>query len=100
MDEIEERVLSALQTRFFESGRFEAFCDEFTSAVNQARMEHSANLSSAKRELVQLEVRRKKLIECIRQGVPGAEVKDEMIAMAARREDIKGLLEATPPPPP
>jgi hypothetical protein len=100
MEEIEERVLSALQSKFFECGRFEAFCEEFTSAVNQARMEHSANVSSAKRELVQLELRRKKLIECILQGIPGAEVKDEMIAMAARREDIKGMLEATPPPPP
>ena len=49
-------------------------------------MEHRANLSAAEREIERIEVRRKKLIEMVMDGVPPAEVKDAMIANAGRRE--------------
>jgi DNA invertase Pin-like site-specific DNA recombinase len=48
-DELEARVLTALQTRFFENGPFELFCAEFRTALNEARMEHRATVSSARR---------------------------------------------------
>ena len=43
--------------------------------MNRLRMEQRAGLTSAKRELVRLEGRRKKLVELVMDGVPGREVK-------------------------
>ena len=55
---------------------------------------------SAERELARLEARRKKLIEMVMEGVPAAEVKDEMIAGAARREEIERRQQSLNEPPP
>src|SRR5258706_9882367 len=99
-DEIETRVLAALQEKLLRQDLFEEFCDEFTREMNRLRMEHRANLSTAEREIERIEVRRKKLIEMVMHGVPPAEVKDEMIANAARREELKAKLAAADEPPP
>ena len=53
--------------------------------MNRLRMEHRANLSAAEPEIERIEVRRKKLIEMVMDGVPPAEVKDEMIAKGTVR---------------
>jgi site-specific DNA recombinase len=99
-DEVEARVLRALQDKLLRQDLFEEFCDEFTREMNRLRLEHRAGLSAAEREIERIEVRRKKLIEMVMDGVPPAEVKDEMIANAARREELKtGLAAADEPPP-
>ena len=54
--ELEQRVLTALQTRFFEDGPFEVFCHEFAGAVNEARMESHAASAVAARERGRLPV--------------------------------------------
>jgi hypothetical protein len=99
-DEIETRVLTALQEKLLRQDLFEEFCDEFTREMNRLRMEHRANLSTAEREIERIEGRRKKLIGMVMDGVPAAEVKDEMIANAARREELKAKLAAADAPPP
>lgn len=62
-------------------------------------MEHRASLSAAEREIDRIEVRRKKLIEMVMEGVPPSEVKDELTANAARREELKAKLAAANAPP-
>ena len=52
------------------------------------------------RELARLEARWKKLIEMVMEGVPPAEVKDEMIASAARREELERQQHSLSEPPP
>ena len=99
-DEVEARVLNALQEKLLNQELFEEFCEEFIREMNRQRMEHRANLSAAEREIERIEVRRKKLIEMVMDGVPPAEVKDEMIANAARREELKAKLTAADAPPP
>jgi hypothetical protein len=79
---------------------FEEFCEEFTREMNRLRMEHRAGLSAAEREIERIEGRRKKLIEMVMEGVPPSEVKDELTANAARREDLKAKLAAADAPPP
>jgi hypothetical protein len=98
-DEVEARVLRALRERLLQQDLFDEFCDEFTREMNRLRMEHRASLSSAQREIDRIEARRKKLIEMVMNGVPPAEVKDEMIANAARREELKAKLAAADAPP-
>lgn len=48
-------------------------------------MELRAHLTGAERELSRRETRRQKLVQSIVDGVPGSEVKDELIAIRARR---------------
>jgi hypothetical protein len=99
-DEVEARVLRALQEKLLRQDLFEEFCDEFTREMNRLRMEHRAGLSAAEREIDRIEARRKKLIEMVMEGVPPSEVKDELTANAARREDLKAKLAAADAPPP
>ena len=99
-DEVEARVLTRAAGEAARQDLFEDFCEEFTREMNRLRMEHRANLSTAEREIERIEVRRKKLIEMVMDGVPPAEVKDEMIANAARREELKAKLTAADAPPP
>ena len=53
---------------------FEEFCREFTLEMNRLRLGYRASLSSAEAELERLEAKRKKLVQSIMDGVPGAEV--------------------------
>ena len=99
-DEIETRVLKALQEKLLRQDLFEEFCDEFTREMNRLRMEHRASLSAAEREIERIEVRRKKLIEMVMNGVAPSEVKDELNSNAARREELKARLAAADAPPP
>ena len=49
--DVEERVLRALQEKLLRKDFFEEFCREFAKEINRLRMEQRAGLSSAKREL-------------------------------------------------
>lgn len=99
-DEVEARVLKALEEKLLNQELFEEFCEEFTREMNRLRMEHRASLSAAEREIERIEIRRKKLIEMVMNGVAPSEVRDEMNANAARREELKAKLAAVDDPPP
>jgi DNA invertase Pin-like site-specific DNA recombinase len=99
-DEIEARVLKALQEKLLNQELFEEFCEEFTREMNRLRMQHRASLSAAEREIERIEARRKKLIEMVMEGVSPSVVKDELNANAAKREQLEAQLAATEEPPP
>jgi len=79
---------------------FDEFCREFAKEMNRLRMEQRAGLTSAQRELARIEARRKKLVESIMEGVPGAQVKDELIAIGDRKEVLTKQLETANQPAP
>jgi hypothetical protein len=89
-DEVESRVLVALQRKLLNQELFEEFCDEFTCETNRLRMQHRADLTAAEREIERIEARRKKLVESIMDGVPASGVRDELKANALRRESAPG----------
>ena len=93
-------VLRALHDKLLRQDLFEEFCDEFTREMNRLRMEHRASLSVAEREIERIETRRRKLVESIMEAVPANEVKDELNANAARREELKAKLAAADAPTP
>lgn len=99
-DEVEARVLKALEEKLLRQDLFDEFCDEFTREMNRLRMEHRANLSAAERELERIEARRKKLIEMVMEGVAPSVVKDELNANAGRKAQLEDQLAATEAPPP
>jgi len=93
-DEVEARVLTALEEKLLRQDLFEEFCDEFTREMNRLRMAHRATLSAAECEIERIEVRRKRLIEMGMEGVPPSEVRNELTANAAKREELKARLAA------
>jgi chorismate mutase len=99
-DEVEQRVLKALRENLLRKDLFDDFCREFTREMNRLRIEHRAGRTAAKRELQHLEVRRAKIVQSIMEGVPGREVKDELIAIGARRDELARQLEAAGQAPP
>jgi hypothetical protein len=83
-----EAARDAFARALNEQERARAEVKELTREMNRLRGEHRATLVAGERELARLEARRKKLVDSIMEGVPGAEVKDEMIALAARRDQL------------
>lgn len=97
-DEVEGRVLKALQEKLLRQDLFQEFCEEFTREMNRLRMEHRASLSSAEREIDRVRVDIRKIIEAIKQGVSGAELKDEMAALQVRKEALTKRLDTADAP--
>jgi DNA invertase Pin-like site-specific DNA recombinase len=99
--EVEQRVLRALQDKLMRKEFFEEFCREFAKEMNRLRMEHGATINSAKRELARIEARRKKLIDLVLDDhLPASEAKEELLANAKRREELESQLKVADEPPP
>lgn len=81
-DEVEARVLKALQEKLLNQELFAEFCDEFTREMNRLRMERRASLSSAKREVERIGTRIKKLLNLML---------DDEIAVDEGKAEIKTL---------
>ena len=94
-DELEGMVLSALQSRLMDPALLKEFCEEYTAYRNKLRGEKNAQLASAKTELGKLARQRENLIQAIKDGVPAAEVKDDLARITARREELEALLADT-----
>jgi site-specific DNA recombinase len=94
-DELEGPVIGALQSRLMDPALCAEFCEEYTRQRNALRGAKNAQLASAKTELTKLAKDRDRLIEAIKAGVPGAEVKDDLARTAARREELETLLATT-----
>ena len=99
-DEVEQRVLHALQEKLLGQDLFEEFCDEFTREMNRLRMEHRASLSSAARELERVRAGIRKVIDAIKDGFAGPELKAEMDELQTRKESLLAQLAAADAPVP
>ena len=62
---------------------------------NALRGAKNAQLAAARTELAKLAKDRDRLVQAIKDGVPGAEVKDDLARIAARREELEALLAST-----
>ena len=99
-DEVEQRVLHALQEKLLRQDLFEEFCEEFTREMNRLRMEYRANLSSAERELERVRASIGKIIDAIKAGFAGPELKAEMDELQARKESLLARLATADAPVP
>ncbi len=100
-DEVEARVLRALEEKLLQQDLFEEFCDEFTREMNRLRMERRASLSSAKRGVERIGTRIKKLLNLMLDDeIAVDEGKAEIKALDARRKELQAQLETADEPPP
>ena len=94
-DDLEELVLGALKSDLLDERYLKIFCDEYTKHINTLRIESNASIAGYKAEIAKLERERKRCVKAITDGIPGIEVKDQMIGIMERRQELEGLLETT-----
>ena len=100
-DEVEARVLRALQEKLLRQDLFEEFCEEFTREMNRLRMEQRATISSAKREVDRIGTRIKKLLNLMLDDeLEVDEGKAEIKALDARRKELQAQLDTSDEAPP
>jgi site-specific DNA recombinase len=99
-DEVEARVLHALQEKLLRRDLFEEFCNEFTREMNRLRMAARASVTAAEQELGRVQNQIGKLIQALKDGVPASTVKDELIALEKQQTDLRSRLEKVNEPPP
>jgi site-specific DNA recombinase len=99
-DEVEARVLKALQEKLLRQDLFEEFCNEFTREMNRLRMEHRATVSAAEREIERLQGDIRRIIEAIKNGFAGPDLKAEWDALQARKTALEAKLGSADEPPP
>jgi hypothetical protein len=100
-DEVEARVLKALQEKLLNQELFDEFCQEFTREMNRLRMERRASLSSGKREVERISTRIKKLLNLMLDDeIAVDEGKAEIKTLDARRKELQAQLESADEPPP
>ena len=73
---------------------FEDFCREYVCELNRLRMEHRARLSSARSELATVEREIRKLVQAIKDGACALSIKDELLALEARRVGLQSRVDA------
>jgi hypothetical protein len=71
----------------------QAFCDEFTREMNRLRTEHRASLSSAERELERVQKDIRRVIEAIKNGFAGPDLKAEWDALLERKTALQAKLD-------
>ncbi len=98
--EVESRVLNALQTKLLRKDFFEEFCREFAKEMNRLRMERSAGLNAAKRDLDRVKREIQKVIEAIKAGFDPRELKPEMDALQLRKDTLLAQVKVVTDPPP
>jgi hypothetical protein len=79
---------------------FAEFCREFAKEMNRLRMEQRAGLSSAKRDLERVKRDIKKVIDAIKAGYAGPELKAEMDDLQVRKNALLAQLAVADEPPP
>jgi site-specific DNA recombinase len=97
-DELEAKVLDGLRHQLMHPEMVRTFIDEFHREVNRQASEQDVRRERATRDLEKTKREIRRLIAALKEGVPGAAVKDEMTILEARRRDLLGQLEAAPPP--
>ena len=98
--EVEARVLAALQEKLLRKDFFEEFCREFTKEMNRLRMEQRASLSGARRELDRVKRDIEKVIDAIVQGYASPELKARNDSLQERKAALQTQLETADEPPP
>lgn len=93
--DIEKRVLHALKNRLMQKDLCDAFCRKYTEYLNQTRMAHNAARAENVAELEKVERGIRKLIQSIKDGVPGSVLKDEAIMLEQRKADLTRALDET-----
>ena len=96
VDRLDDIVLSGLKTRLMNPELYQEFLASYIAERNRILAQRNAHYTSAQAELAKLKTRQKVLVQALADGVPARTVKDEMIALEAREDELNALLTSRP----
>ena len=99
-DTLEEAILTSLRQNLMEPDLVREFIDEYHRELNRARAAADADVIAKRNELSRVERGITRVIEAIKDGVPAAAIKEELITLEERKEALKAELAAAPQPVP
>ena len=99
-EDLEARVLTALTEHLMDPELVRVFCEEYTAETNRLRANSGSARAAKESELAKVCRDHSKLVDAILAGVPGEQVKDRMIALDTRRQQVMPELSATATPDP
>ncbi|MGO8918487.1 MAG: hypothetical protein ACLQJR_21515 [Stellaceae bacterium] len=85
-------MLDALKTRLMDPSLFEVFTDEFYRELNRIRGAEHAKRQQLQDELGTIDRRLRKLVDAIAEGVPVRTLKDELLRLETRQEEVQTLM--------
>ncbi|WP_444452245.1 recombinase family protein [Rhodobacter capsulatus] len=97
-DDIEGRVLHALEHHLMDDEAVRVFCEEYAAERNRLEKAADTFRSTREAELRQVQRDHDKLVDALLEGVPAARVKSKMDALAVRQAELEALLAASPAP--
>ena len=95
-DIIEASVLDGLKEHLMHPDCVKAFVTEFHKEMNRLAATQDTERDRLTRDLTKTERDIQKLIEAIKEGVPGSAIKDEMQALECRRQELTHAMENAP----
>jgi site-specific DNA recombinase len=96
VDQLDGIVLSGLQSRLMNPALYEEFLAAYIAEHNSILAHRNAHFTGAEVELTRLKSRQKALVQAVVDGLPARTVKDEMIALEAREDELTDLLTNRP----
>ncbi|WP_245259139.1 recombinase family protein [Salinarimonas rosea] len=97
-EKLEAIVLDGLREHLMEPELFALFCEEYTRHMNALRIEATSALAGYRAQLAKVTRDIDRLITAILDGVGGAQVKDRITSLEARKEELELLLDAQDEP--
>ena len=91
-DVLEATVFDGLRSHLMDPELFKEFVTEFTRELNRLRSADSANHARMRAELATIGRKIRKIIDAITDGVPALSLKDEVMALEARQEELNTKL--------
>jgi len=89
-------VLAGLKSRLMDPELFKEFAAAFIAERNTILTQQNAQFNAAKAELTRVKSRQKVLVQALADGVPARTVKDEMISLEAKEDELTALLAKQP----
>ena len=96
VEALDEIVLSGLKGRLMNPEVYQEFLAAYIAERNSILVQRNAQYTAAEAELAKLKSRQKVLVQALADGVPARTVKDEMIALEAREDELNALLANRP----
>jgi site-specific DNA recombinase len=95
---LEQTILNGFKSHLMNPKLFKEFCTEFIKEVNRFQQDQAAQRSGLEAELARIDRRIRKIVDAIADGVPARSLKDELLGLDARQDQIKASLTASPEP--
>jgi site-specific DNA recombinase len=97
-EEVETRVLRAMQERLWRAEPFDAYCRRLTERLNQLRQDERAAAAVGAQELARVEREIAELVRLLKEGLDSPSVREELLVLERRKGALASRPAVTPRP--